>query len=296
MEVVDAIVAAIQSIPDILLLDSSSDPDHNRAVITFAGSPEAVVEAAFRAVAEAAKHINLDTHRGAHPRIGATDVLPLVPLEGVTLDDCVALARQLGERVGRELNIPVYLYEAAATRPEQRQLENIRRGQYEGLKAAMGNDPQRAPDFGPAMIGTAGATVIGARLPLIAFNVYLTTTDVSIARKIARAIRESSGGLPYVKALGLFVDGLAQVSINLTDYTRTPLGKVIEVIQSEAVRYGVAIHHSELIGLIPRAALIDAECWSPQVNFHVTDQILETRLEKKLREQKSANLKTVESE
>jgi glutamate formiminotransferase / formiminotetrahydrofolate cyclodeaminase len=296
MEVMDAIVTAIESVAGILLLDRSSDSDHNRSVITFAGSPEAVVEAAFHAIAVAAKHINLDLHQGAHPRIGATDVVPFVPLEGVTLDDCVELGRRLGERVGRELNIPVYLYEAAATRAERRQLENIRRGQYEGLKTAIGNDPQRVPDFGPALIGSAGATVIGARLPLIAFNVYLTTADVSIARKIARTIRQSSGGLPYVKALGLFVHGLAQVSMNITDYTKTPLLVVVDAIRREAARYGVAIHHSELIGLIPQAALVDAEYWAPQINFHVTDQILETRLEKKLREQKSTNLKTMESE
>src|SRR5215510_15240766 len=194
-EVIDQIVAAIQSVDDVKLLDRSSDLDHNRTVLTFAGTPEAVEEAAFRAIKTAAELIDLDTHTGEHPRIGATDVVPFVPLSGANMDDCVAIAKRLGERVGNELSIPVYLYEAAATRPERVNLENIRKGQYEGLKSDIETNPDRAPDYGPAKLGPAGATVIGARNPLIAFNVYLTTEDVDIAKKISRAIRNSSGGL-----------------------------------------------------------------------------------------------------
>lgn len=277
-EVVDAIVAAIQSIEGVRLLDRSSDSDHNRSVITFVGTPEAVVEAAFAGIREAAQRINLDAHQGAHPRIGAADVVPFVPLSGVTLEDCVLLARQLGRRVGDELGIPVYLYEAAATRPDRVNLENIRRGEYEALKESIASDPNRAPDYGPARLSSAGATVIGARAPLIAFNVYLTTDDVSIARKIAAAVRHSSGGFHHVKGLGLLVDGRAQVSMNLTDYTRTPIARVVETIRREAQRYGVAIHHSELVGLIPQAALVEAARWYLQLDQFSPDQVLETRL------------------
>lgn len=296
MEVVDSIVSAIQSVTGVLLLDRSSDADHNRSVVTFAGSPEVVVEAAFRAVTEAAQHINLETQRGAHPRIGATDVMPFIPLEGVSLEDCVQLAHQLGERVGRELNIPVYLYEAAATRPERRRLENIRRGQYEGLKTTIGSDPSRAPDFGPAIVGTAGATVMGARHPLIAFNIYLTTADVKIAQSIARVIRQSSGGLPHVKALGLLVGDRAQISMNLTDYTNTPVSTVVEAIRRQAARLGVAIHHSELIGLIPQAAAVDMERWELLPDRFSSDQILEVRLEKLLRDARASDLTNMNAE
>src|SRR5574342_1401601 len=191
-EVIDQIAAAIGSVSDVKLLDRSSDLDHNRTVLTFAGSPAGVEEAAFRAIKTAAELIDLDQHTGAHPRIGATDVCPFVPLSGVSMEECVALARRLGERVGNELNIPVYLYEAAATLPERTNLENIRQGQYEGLKSEIESNPERKPDYGPSKLPKAGATVIGARNPLIAFNVYLTTDDASIARKIARAVRQSS--------------------------------------------------------------------------------------------------------
>jgi glutamate formiminotransferase len=216
-EVIDQIAAAITSVEDVRLLNRSSDLDHNRTVLTFAGPPFAVEEAAFRAIQTAAELIDMEDHTGEHPRLGATDVVPFVPLSDVTMDDCVAMAKRLGERVGNELSIPVYLYEAAAARPERANLENLRKGQYEGLKSEIGSDPDRVPDYGPSELGTAGATVIGARNPLIAFNVYLTTADVDIAKKIARAIRHSSGGLRYVKALGLLVEGHAQVSLNLTN-------------------------------------------------------------------------------
>jgi glutamate formiminotransferase / formiminotetrahydrofolate cyclodeaminase len=277
-EVIDQIVAAIKSVEGARLLDCSSDMDHNRTVVTFAGPAFAVEEAAFRAIKTAAELINLDQHTGEHPRIGATDVCPFVPLSDATMEECVALARQVAERVGSELGIPVYLYEAAATRPERTNLENIRRGQYEGLKAEIESNPERKPDFGPAKLGTAGATVIGARDPLIAFNVYLTTSDVDIARKIAKAVRQSSGGFRYVKGLGLLVDGCAQVSMNLTNFRETPVARVVETIRREAERYGVRIHHSELVGLIPQDALTDAAVWYMQLDQFDKAQILEARL------------------
>ena len=210
-EVIDQIAAAIQSVSEVKLLDRSSDLDHNRTVLTFAGTPAGVEEAAFRAIQTAAELIDLNQHTGEHPRIGATDVVPFVPLSGVSMDDCVAIAKRLGQRVGKILNIPVYLYEAAATRPERANLENIRKGQYEGLKSEIESDSNRKPDYGPSQLSKAGATVIGARNPLIAFNVYLTTDDASIAKKIAKAVRHSTGGLRYVKGLGLLEIGRAHV-------------------------------------------------------------------------------------
>ena len=277
-EVVDQIAAAITSVEGARLLDRSSDLDHNRTVITYAGPPEAVEEAAFRAIKRASELIDLNHHTGEHPRIGATDVCPFVPISGVTMEDCVAMAKRLGERVGRELQIPVYLYEYAAQSPERTNLENIRKGQYEGLKSEIETNPNRKPDFGPAKLGSAGATVIGARNPLIAFNVYLTTEDVSIAKKIAKAIRQSSGGMRYVKGLGLLVDGRAQVSMNLTNFRESPIGRVVELVRREAARYGVGIHHSELVGLIPQEALVDAAVWYTQLDQFSPDQILESRL------------------
>ncbi len=287
-EVVEAIHQAIADVAGVRVLDRHSDLDHNRSVITFAGDPPAVEEAAFRAIATAARMINLEEHRGAHPRIGATDVVPLVPIAGISMQECVEMARRLGKRVGDDLKIPVYLYEEAASSPERRNLEYHRRGQYEGLKTEIGVNPEREPDYGPSSLGTAGATVIGARYPLIAFNVYLNTDDVSIARKIARAVRYSSGGLRYVKALGLLVDGRAQVSMNLTNFRETPLARVVEFIRREALRYGVNIHHSELVGLIPEDALVDAAVWYTQLDQFRPDQILERRLRQAFREQLEA--------
>lgn len=276
-QVVEQILAAITSVADVRLLDRSSDLDHNRTVVTFAGPPEAVEEAAFRAIHKAAELIDLNQHSGEHPRIGATDVVPFVPIANVGMDECVAMARRLGQRVGETLNIPVYLYEYAAARPERTNLEVIRRGQYEALKEEI-MLPERQPDFGPARIGPAGATVIGARDPLIAFNIYLTTGEVEIAQKIAKAVRQSSGGLRYVKAMGVLVDGRAQVSMNLTNFHKTPLARVVEMARREAERYGVAIHHSELVGLIPQEALIDAAVWYMQLDQFAAEQVLETRL------------------
>ncbi|MEK7439628.1 MAG: glutamate formimidoyltransferase [Chloroflexota bacterium] len=278
-EVIDQITAAIQAAGG-KVLDHHSDHDHNRTVITFVGDAATVEHAAYAAIAKAAELIDLNHHHGEHPRIGATDVVPFVPLEGATIQDCIAIARRLGERVGNSLNIPVYLYEAAATRSDRVNLEDIRKGNYEGLKIDVTTNPDRKPDFGPSALGSAGATVIGARAPLIAFNVYLNTSDVVIARKIAQAIRHSSGGLRFIKGMGVLVDGLAQVSMNFTDFTKTPLARVVEMIRREANRYGVSIVRSELVGLIPQAALVDAAQWYLQLDHFEADQILETRLYK----------------
>ncbi len=277
-EVVEAILAAISGVADISVLDHSSDKDHNRSVITFAGPPAAVEEAAFRGIRTAAGLIDLDQHSGSHPRIGATDVVPFVPISGINMEECVQMARRLGERVGRDLDIPVYLYEAAATRPERANLENIRRGQYEGLKGEIATYKERQPDFGPTRLGPAGATVIGARNPLIAFNVYLSTEDVSIAKAIAKKIRQSSGGLPSVKALGMLVEGRAQVSMNLTNFHLTSLKTVVEAIRSEALQHGTSIHHSEVIGLIPQEALEDTAVQYLQLDGFRPEQILERQL------------------
>lgn len=277
-EVVAEILQAIESVAGVRILNHQSDLDHNRTVVTYVGGPADVEEAAYRAIALAAQRINLDEHTGEHPRIGATDVVPFVPIEGVTMQDCIELARKLGKRVGETLNLPVYLYEEAATRPERRNLEDVRRGQYETLKAEIGIKPERTPDFGPAAVTPAGAVIIGARPPLIAFNIYLTTDDVSIAKKIAKAVRNSSGGLRYVKGLGLLVEGRAQVSMNLTNYRDTPIARVVEFVRREALRYGVGIHHTELVGLVPQEALIDAAVWYTQLDQFEPAQILEKRL------------------
>ena len=277
-EVVDAIVAAVESVPEVSLLDRSSDNDHNRTVLTFAGPPHPVAEAAFRAVKVAGELINLDEHEGGHPRIGVADVIPFVPISDVTMDECVALAHGLGRRLGTELQIPVFFYEKAAKDASRVNLAKVRKGQYEGLKAEVGTSEQRIPDEGPHQIPTMGASVIGARDPLVAFNVYLTTDDVSIAQKIGKAVRHSSGGLAFVKGMGLLVDGMAQVSMNLTNYKKTPVARVVEFIRREAERYGVGIHHSELVGLIPQEALVDAAVWYTQLDQFEKNQILETRL------------------
>lgn len=210
--------------------------------------------------------------------MGATDVVPFVPVRSVTMEDCATLARQLGERVGAELGIPVYLYEEAATRPDRRNLADVRRGEFEGLKTEIAVNPDRAPDFGPALVGTAGATAIGARPPLIAFNVYLNTDDLAPAKAIAKAVRHSSGGLRFVKALGLIVEGQAQISMNLTDYRGTPIHRALELIRAEAAHRGLSITHSEVVGLLPSAALIDAAQFYLQLVDFSPDQIMENRL------------------
>jgi glutamate formiminotransferase/formiminotetrahydrofolate cyclodeaminase len=277
-EVIRAIADAIEAHTGVRLLDIESDADHNRSVFTLAGAPDAMVPAMFDAIRVAASLIDLETQRGQHPRIGATDVVPFVPLRNVEMDACVALARGLGRRVGDELGIPVYLYESAATRPDRVNLADIRRGEYEGLKAEIATNPDRVPDFGPAQVGPAGATVIGARPILIAYNVYLTTSDVEIAKRIATAVRNASGGLRYVKALGLLVNGKAQVSMNLTDFRKTPLHRAVELVRREALRYGVAVESSELIGMIPQEALLDAAAWYLQLDNFESRMVLENRL------------------
>ncbi len=279
LEVIQAIVDSIRAVPGALLLDQSSDPDHNRTVVTFAGPPQAVEQAAFAAIAKAAELIDLDKHQGEHPRIGATDVVPFVPISGVGMAECVEIARRLGKRVGEELGIPVYLYEEAAARPDRVNLADIRKGEYELLKEEIASNPDRAPDYGPVKVGPAGATVIGARQPLIAYNVYLNTPDAAVAKKVARAVRHLSGGLRFVKGLGLLVDGQAQVSMNLTNYRKTPVHRAVEMVRREAARYGASVTRSELVGLIPQQALVDSAVWYLQLDGFRAEQILESRIQ-----------------
>ncbi|HEX7285152.1 MAG TPA: glutamate formimidoyltransferase [Candidatus Angelobacter sp.] len=276
--VVDAIVDAMK-VPGVYLLDREMDADHNRCVITLAGDRESIAEAAIRGVGKAAELIDLTKHQGAHPRIGAADVIPFIPIDGVTIEDCVAIARQVGEQIWKRFQVPVYLYEAAATNPDRQNLENIRRGQFEGLREDIRVNAARKPDFGEAQLhATAGATVVGARKALIAYNVFLNTTNVDIAKKIAKAIRFSSGGLRFVKAAGFEVRGLAQVSMNLTDFEQTPIARVFEFVKREAARYGVMPLSSEIVGLVPKAALEQAAEWFLQVENFDSSLILENRL------------------
>ena len=275
---VDAIVAAMK-MDGVYLLDREMDADHNRCVITLVGDREAIQEAAIRGVGKAAELIDLTKHRGAHPRMGAADVVPFIPIEGVTIEDCVAMARHVGAEIWKRHQIPVYLYEAAATSPERLNLENIRRGQFEGIREEIGTNPARKPDFGEARVHpTAGATAVGARKALIAYNVFLNTPDVDMAKKVAKAVRFSSGGLRYVKGAGFLVRGLAQVSMNLTDFEQTPIHRVFEFVKREAARYGVAPVSSEIVGLIPKKALEMAAEWFLQVENFDSSLILENRL------------------
>jgi glutamate formiminotransferase / formiminotetrahydrofolate cyclodeaminase len=275
---VDAIVEAMR-LDGVYLLDREMDADHNRCVITLAGEREAVQEAAIRGVGKAKELIDLNQHQGAHPRLGAADVVPFIPIEGVSIEDCVAMARHVGEQIWMRYQIPVYLYEAAATSPERQNLENIRRGQFEGIRDEIATHPARRPDFGEARVHpTAGACVVGARKFLIAYNVFLNTADAGIARKIAKAVRFSSGGLRFVKAAGFLVRGQAQVSMNLTDFEQTPIHRVFEMVRSEAARYGVAPASSEIVGLIPKKALEQAAEWFLQIENFDSSLILETRL------------------
>jgi glutamate formiminotransferase / formiminotetrahydrofolate cyclodeaminase len=275
---VDAIVEAMK-IPGVYLLDREMDADHNRCVITLVGEREAIQEAAVRGVGKAAEVIDLTQHEGAHPRMGAADVVPFIPIEGVTIEDCVAMAKQVGAEIWKRYEVPVYLYEAAASSPERQNLENIRRGQFEGIRAEIATNPARRPDFGePRVHPTAGATVVGARKALIAYNVFLNTTDVDIAKKIAKAIRFSSGGMRFVKGAGFLVRGMAQVSMNLTDFEQTPIHRVFELVKREAARYGVMPVSSEIVGLIPKAALEQAAEWFLQVENFDSSLILESRL------------------
>jgi len=275
---VDAIVGAMK-VDGVYLLDREMDADHNRSVITLVGEREPIQEAAIRGVGKAAELIDLSQHQGAHPRMGAADVVPFIPIDGVTLEDCVTMARHVGEQIWKRYQIPVYLYEAAATTPERQNLENIRRGQFEGIRAEIASDPARKPDFGEARVHpTAGATVVGARKFLIAYNIFLNTPDVDIAKKVAKAVRFSSGGLRFVKGAGFLVRGQAQVSMNLTDFEQTPIQRVFELVKKEAARYGVAPLSSEIVGLIPKKALESAAEWFLQIENFDSSLILENRL------------------
>jgi glutamate formiminotransferase / formiminotetrahydrofolate cyclodeaminase len=279
-EIVEQIRAAIASVTGVVVLDVSSDTSHNRTVVTFVAPVETAVDAAFAGIERSRALIDLRSHTGEHPRIGATDVVPFVPLEGATMDDCIALAKALGERVGRELQIPVYLYERAAARPERENLADVRRGQFEGLREAIRTDARRHPDFGPPEIHpTAGAVAIGARPFLVAYNVYLgPAAHLGVAKEVAKAVRGSSGGLRYVKALGLEVDGQAQVSMNLVDIDRTPLSRAYEAVRTEAAAHGVTPTWSEIVGLVPERALLDAGLRHVQLRGFTNEQLLERRV------------------
>jgi len=275
---IDAIVEAMK-IPGVYLLDREMDSDHNRSVITLVGDRDAIQEAAIRGVGKAAEVIDLTKHQGAHPRMGAADVVPFIPIDGVTIEDCIAMARHVGAEIWKRFQIPVYLYEAAAATPERQNLENIRRGQFEGIRADIVTNPARKPDFGdPRVHSTAGATVVGARKALIAYNIFLNTPDLDVAKKIAKAVRFSSGGLRFVKGAGFLVRGMAQVSMNLTDFEQTPIQRVFEFVKREAARYGVIPVSSEIVGLIPKKALEQAAEWFLQVENFDSSLILENRL------------------
>ena len=279
-EVVERLAAAIRRIDGVRLLDYSSDASHNRSVFTLVGDA-APLQAATLALFEAAvAEIDLRSHRGEHPRLGAVDVVPFVPIEGVTMSECVSLAKDVGSAVAQRFGVPVFLYEDASDNPLRRNLEDIRRGEFEGLAAKMAT-PGWTPDYGPAAPHpSAGATVIGARMPLIAYNINLDTDRLDVAKKIAAAIRHSSGGLRYVKAMGVKVDdrNLAQVSMNLTNYQKTPIFRVFEMVKREAERYGVSILESEIVGLVPSAALVSAAEFYLQLERFGETQILENKL------------------
>jgi glutamate formiminotransferase / formiminotetrahydrofolate cyclodeaminase len=288
---VEAIIRALLDGPEVYLLDREMDADHNRCVITLAGSGEQIGEAALRGIGKAVELIDLNHHQGAHPRLGATDVVPFVPVGGVTLEDCVRIANWVAEEAWRRFGLPTYLYEAAARTPERKNLENIRRGQFEGVREEVRSNPQRRPDFGgPELHPTAGATVVGARKFLIAYNINLNTPDVALAKAIAKKIRASSGGFACVKAMGVDLKArhLAQVSMNLTDYETTSIGTVFDAVRRQAEEAGVTVAGSEIVGLIPRRALDDAAVHYLKVeNFH-PDLIVENRLAKVLEEKPPA--------
>ncbi len=277
-EVYNGIADAIRAVPGANVLDVSADPDHNRTVITFVGPPTTVEEAAFRAIALAAQQINLDEHEGEHPRIGATDVCPFIPIQNITSQECVEMAHRLGKRVGEELGIAVYLYGNAATRPNRKKLSAIRKGQYELWKEEVATNPDRQPDYGPAEAKSWGATVIGVRPFLIAYNLYLNSDDVAVADRIARAVRFSSGGLRFVQAKGFLREGQAQVSMNLTNFDKTPIYRVQEMVKREAAQVGLTVTKAELVGLIPQKALLATAKWYLQLDEMRDGQVLEYRL------------------
>lgn len=290
--VLRTLIAAVTSVPSVRLLHHTMDQDHHRTVLTFAGPPDAVGAAALRAIAAAAASIDLRRHDGVHPRIGATDVVPFVPIRDIGMEDCVRLARAIGQEVGARLGIPVFLYEEAASDPARRRLEAIRKGGLRGLASRMEQDPAWVPDFGPPRLHeTAGAVVIGARPPLIAFNTNLRTNDLSVAKDIARSVRESSGGLPCVKAIGveLASRGMVQVAMNLTDYRVTPLHRAFQAVTTEAEKRGVEVAGSELIGLAPQAALDQAAAALLRLEGFDSAHILETALAAAVPEEKPSD-------
>ena len=279
-EVVERLAEAIRRTPGVRLLDYSSDASHNRSVFTLVGDREGVKQATLALFEQAIAAIDLRTHRGEHPRLGAVDVVPFVPIEGVTMPECVALAKEVGAAVAERFGVPIFLYEKASANPARKNLEDIRRGEFEGLAQKMAA-ADWAPDFGPAQPHpSAGATVVGARMPLIAYNINLNTNRLDVAKKIAAAIRHSSGGLRHVKAAGFMLEdrGIAQVSMNLTDYQKTPIFSVFEIVKREAERYGVSILESEIVGLVPSAALLSAAEFYLQIERFGPDQILENKL------------------
>jgi glutamate formiminotransferase len=280
-EVVARLVEAVEAVDGALVLGTHVDPDHNRSVITFVAPPETIIEAAVSVVARAAELIDLTAHAGQHPRMGACDVLPFIPVRGVTVEECVALAHQAGERIWNELNIPVYFYESAALKAERRNLADVRRGGFELLREQIASVPERAPDVGEARVHpTAGACIVGVRPLLIAYNVTLDTKDIGVARRIARAVRERDGGLLHLKALGFELEtrGVVQVSMNLTSYERTNLHQAFEAVRREAARLGVEVIASEIVGLVPQAALFAAAAHFLQLENYSPELVLENRI------------------
>jgi glutamate formiminotransferase len=280
VEVIEAIVNEVKKVEGVKLLDVQSDASHNRTVVTFVGEPAVVKQAAFASCAKAAELIDMEQHHGEHPRIGAADVIPFIPVREVSLEECVELANDLGKEIAEKLDIPVYLYEAAAKKPERKNLPDVRKGQYEGLKTAI-LEPARKPDYGPAkMHPKAGATVVGARQFLIAYNINLSTSDVKIAKKIANTIREAKGGFKYCRAMGIMIEdrNVAQVTINMINYEGTPLHRVFETVKNEAARYGVNIIGSEIVGLIPLQALVDTADYYLRLEGFNRKQVMEENL------------------
>ncbi len=279
-EVIEDMARAIRAVPGVRLLDAQSDASHNRSVLTLFGEAAPLKQAVLALFESAVAAIDLKTHRGEHPRLGAVDVVPFVPIEGVSMADCVALARDVGASVAERFKVPVFLYEEASNDPARKNLEDIRRGGFEGLAAKL-SEPRWKPDFGPAEPHpSAGATIIGARMPLIAYNINLATNRLDVAKKIATGVRMSSGGFRFVKAIGLKLDDrdVVQVSMNLTNYEKTPLFRVFETVKREAERYGVRVLESEIVGLVPAAALVQAAVFYLQLEGFKPDQVLETRL------------------
>lgn len=279
-EKIEKIVEEVREVEGVKLLDYSSDPTHNRSVVTFVGEPEKVIEAAFNACKVASEVIDMSTHEGEHPRMGAMDVCPLIPISEITMDEAVELSKKLAQRVGEELGISVYLYERSASAPTRENLAEVRRGQYEGMEEKLKSEGW-APDFGPTELNKkSGVSAIGARPALVAYNINLNTPDVEIAKKIAKKMRAKGGGFTHCKAIGLLLEdkNMAQVSMNLVDYTKTSIYHVFEAVKREAQRYGVNVVNSEVIGLVPLAALADVAKWYLQIDDFEMDQILETRL------------------